>query len=64
MWNPVANLDVGLEVAYTKLNTAFDGGLVNFAQATPLVAGLANGRTRSDQSVWTATLRVQRSFWP
>ena len=29
MWNPVANLDVGLEVAYTKVNTAYrwDGEL-------------------------------------
>ena len=28
MWNPVQNLDVGVEVAYTKVNTAF-GGLAN-----------------------------------
>ena len=26
IWNPVANLDIGLEVMYTKINTAFEGG--------------------------------------
>jgi len=61
MWNPVANLDVGLEVAYTKVDTAFSG------------TGLAGTNTQNlstaafpveDQSFWTATLRVQRSFWP
>jgi hypothetical protein len=60
MWNPVANLDVGLEVAYTKVNTGFAG------TATVVGAnGLANGvYAIEDQSVWTATMRVQRSFWP
>jgi hypothetical protein len=60
MWNPVANLDVGLEVAYTKLNTSFAG--------SALVAGANGLQTRiwniDDQNVWTATMRVQRSFWP
>ncbi len=68
MWNPVANLDVGVEVAYTKLNTAFAGTTVtgvspvngNFGQL-----GLAAGRYQvEDQDVWSATIRVQRSFWP
>jgi hypothetical protein len=61
MWNPVANLDVGLEVAYTKVNTAFAGpaNLVNPGQ------GLAAGTyVIQDEDVWTATIRVQRSFWP
>ena len=26
IWNPVTNLDIGLEVMYTKIETAFDGG--------------------------------------
>ena len=60
MWNPVANLDVGLEVAYTKINTAFAG--------TGVVAGsggFASGTYAiTDQDVWTATMRVQRNFWP
>ena len=41
MWNPVANLDVGLEVAYTKLNTAFAGAAVS---AGDINQGLATGR--------------------
>jgi hypothetical protein len=61
MWNPVANLDVGLEVAYSKLSTGFAGAAV--VTGTPL--GLAQGRyVIEDQDVWSATLRVQRSFWP
>jgi hypothetical protein len=60
MWNPVANLDVGLEIAYQKINTAFAG--------TAVVAGaqgLATTRYNiEDQGVWQAGFRVQRSFWP
>jgi hypothetical protein len=60
MWNPVANLDVGLEVAYSKLNTAFNGTSI---VSTGL--GLAQGAyVIEDQNVWSATVRVQRSFWP
>ena len=60
MWNPVANLDVGIEVAYSKINTGFAG--------TATVAN-SNGLGRGtyaieDQDVWSATFRVQRSFWP
>jgi hypothetical protein len=60
MWNPVANLDVGVEVAYTKVNTAFGGpGTILGGN------GLAGGNYLiDDQSVWSAAVRVQRSFWP
>jgi hypothetical protein len=62
MWNPVANLDVGLEVAYTKVNTAFEG--TAFA-AGNINQGLAPGLYNiTDVGVWSATMRVQRSFWP
>jgi hypothetical protein len=60
MWNPVANLDVGLEVAYTKINTAFEGSAF-VAAGQSNSAGVYN---IADQSVWSGTLRVQRSFWP
>jgi len=53
MWNPVRNLDVGVEVAYTKLNTAFAG------RTTTLATGVANNE---DQSYWSAAFRVQRNF--
>jgi hypothetical protein len=62
MWNPVANLDVGLEIAYTKLNTAYEGFAVSSGNINQ---GLAPGRYNiTDVDVWSATLRVQRSFWP
>ena len=66
MWNPVANLDVGLEVAYTKVDTAF-AGATGFPGSS--AQGLANNAASGpylvdDQSFWSATLRVQRSFWP
>jgi hypothetical protein len=61
MWNPVANLDVGLEVAYQKTNTAYAG----LATAGLAAQNLATGTYAiEDQDAWTATVRVQRSFWP
>jgi hypothetical protein len=64
MWNPVANLDVGLEVAYTKVDTAW-GGATGFVPATNAHSlGSQNNYGVDDQSFWSATLRVQRSFWP
>ena len=63
MWNPVQNLDVGLEVAYTNVNTAF-GGVANVT-ANNGNSGLSAGRYNiDDNSYWTATFRVQRNFWP
>jgi hypothetical protein len=62
VWNPVRNLDVGLEVAYTEVNTAFGGGTVTFTAANN---GLSTGSYAfEDEGVWSAALRVQRSFWP
>jgi hypothetical protein len=61
MWNPVANLDVGLEVAYQKTNTAYAGTAVTGLAAQNLATG---PYAIEDQDAWTATVRVQRSFWP
>jgi hypothetical protein len=61
MWNPVANLDVGLEVAYTKINSAWQSPQADVVAVNGLARGLYN---INDENVWTATLRVQRSFWP
>ena len=64
MWNPVANLDVGVEVAYSKINTAY-AGVATVGGSVANAQGLQTGPYNiSDQGVWTATLRVQRSFWP
>ncbi|MFZ5691496.1 MAG: porin [Pseudomonadota bacterium] len=61
MWNPVANLDIGVEVAYSKVNTAYAGS----ANLTATTNGVAASRYAiEDQDVWSAAIRVQRSFWP
>jgi hypothetical protein len=59
MWNPVANLDVGVEVFYSKINTAYAGNTI-----TNPGQGLGGTYTVADESVWSAAFRVQRSFWP
>lgn len=62
MWNPVANLDVGLEVAYTNVDTANSGSLAKVTASNG--SGLAGNYVMDDNSYWTATFRVQRNFWP
>jgi hypothetical protein len=58
IWNPVTNLDIGLEVMYTKVNTAFEGGTI-------AVAGAVDPTLRiKDNDVWSGILRIQRNFWP
>ena len=47
-WAPVNNLEVGVDVMYTKLKSANSG-----------VAA-----TSQDQSAWVSQLRVQRNFYP
>jgi hypothetical protein len=63
IWNPVKNLDVGVEVMYTQLHTNFDPGkvLLNFGGAGGRPAGLY---TPSDEGIWSGMVRVQRNFWP
>ena len=63
MWNPVQNLDIGLEVAYTKINTAFAGlGVLDGASNNN---GLAlGGYNVENDGYWSAAFRVQRNFWP
>ncbi len=63
IWNPVRNLDVGLEVMYAKIETAHAAG-------TPIAfAGSQAGRAAgtylsSSEDTWSALFRVQRYFWP
>jgi Porin subfamily len=63
IWNPVPNLDVGLEVMYTKIETKHDPALValNFAGAGGRAVGLY---APSSEDVITAIFRIQRNFWP
>jgi hypothetical protein len=60
LWNPVANLDVGVDIMYTKVDTAFAGGVVAVAPN----GGTAYNQTVADGDVWSAIFRVQRNFWP
>jgi hypothetical protein len=58
-WNPVPRLDIGLDVTYTGLNTAYKGAAVYAVNGSrPAVALL------DDQGVWSAMFRWQRNFYP
>ena len=60
MWNPVQNLDIGVEVAYSQVDSAFAG-----TRAVATTNGLAAGAYNvEDQGYWSAAFRVQRNFWP
>jgi Porin subfamily len=60
-WNPVPQLDIGMEVLYQKNNTAFKGPANLAANGSrPLVV---NGLI-DDQNVWSAMFRWQRNFYP
>ena len=67
-WNPVPQLDIGLDIMYTKLNTAFKG-VANLAANGSRPACFNNlvgngGCSVDDQGVWSAMFRWQRNFFP
>jgi hypothetical protein len=70
IWNPVTNLDIGLEVMYTQIETAFAGGRANCmvlgGGCVPSILGAGTPANISiqDNGVWSGILRVQRNFWP
>jgi hypothetical protein len=68
IWNPVTNLDIGLEVMYTKIETAFAGGRTGCAPAAGCLLALGTGTPAivniQDNDVWSGILRIQRNFWP
>jgi hypothetical protein len=58
-WNPVPQLDIGLEVLYSQRNTAFKGvAIVPASGSRPPVFVI------DDQGVWSAMVRWQRNFYP
>jgi len=61
-WNPVSQLDVGVDVLYTRLDTASAGTVLSLPSAVG--ARPAGAYTLSDQDVWSVMFRVQRNFWP
>jgi hypothetical protein len=65
-WNPVPQLDIGLEILYSKLNTAFKGP-ANFpvnGSRPVCVNSATNSCSAEDQDVWSAMFRWQRNFYP
>ena len=63
VWNPVKNLDIGLEVLYQQIDQKMDPNLIrwNFGGAGTRVAGLY---TPANEGAWTGLIRVQRNFYP
>jgi hypothetical protein len=63
VWNPVKNLDVGVEVMWSKIHQNMDPSKVvfNFGGGGNRAAGLY---APSDEEVVSALVRVQRNFWP
>ena len=60
-WNPVSQLDIGVDVLYSKLNTEFPGSNFDGFLGAP---GKTIGLSVADQNVWSVMFRVQRNFWP
>ena len=69
IWNPVPNLDIGLEVVYAKVEQQHEapnpaagrGVLMSFAGGGGRAAGLY---VPQSTDIWSGILRVQRNFWP
>lgn len=64
-WNIDASTSVGLDVNYTRLNTAYKGtapaGVTNIYPATTNHSAVTSV---DDQGTWSAIFRVQRNFYP
>jgi hypothetical protein len=60
-WNPVPQLDIGLQVMYQHNNTAFKGPATLAANLSrpAVINGIID-----DQNVWSAMFRWQRNFYP
>jgi len=58
VWNPVTNLDVSLEVLYTRVKSAESGAAITGVNGTAAVL------TAGDVGAFSGVLRFQRNFWP
>ena len=66
MWNPVPDIDIGLDLSWVHLNTAFAGS-ANFPGLGTVFQSNAIGRssgayTIGNQDSLSAIFRVQRNF--
>jgi hypothetical protein len=62
VWNPVKNLDVGVEVLYTKMEGKHGAGAVRTSTAG--LGKAAGDYQLGDTDALSAIFRVQRNFWP
>jgi hypothetical protein len=60
LWNPVPDLDVGFDVVWYHLNTAFNGSILNLT--APIGAKPAGPYAISNQDSVGAVFRIQRNF--
>ena len=58
--NPIADLELGLDILYNHINSAFEGPVTASANGT-IPPGLFTAR---DQNVLSGALRIQRNFVP
>ena len=58
-WTPVHGLEIGVDVFYTRLFTAYKGSSPNIY---PIAGTRPTVSTIDDQDVWSGIFRVQRSF--
>ena len=62
LWNPVKNLDIGVDVLYTQMaKTAFDGAQFAFS---PGGGAATQTLTAGDTHIWSGIVRVQYNFLP
>ncbi|HET9902535.1 MAG TPA: porin, partial [Xanthobacteraceae bacterium] len=59
VWSPVRNLDIGLEILYTRLEQNHVGTWLTGQGTRP-----GGEYTARDQDTWSGTIRFQRNFWP
>jgi hypothetical protein len=62
IWNPVKNLDVGVEVLYTKMEGKHSAGAVRTSTAS--LGKSAGDYELGNTDAVSAIFRVQRNFWP
>jgi Porin subfamily len=64
-WNPHPDLDIGLDILWTHLNTAYKGPVTAFtgSGARPNCT-VGMGCTLDDQDAVSAMFRIQRNFLP
>jgi len=64
IWNPVPNLDLGLEVMYNRVQTGFAGNVTTAAGAVLPAYAAPTTFAAADTGVFSAVFRAQRNFWP